>query len=401
LAGGKYIQIIVDAAASPSVSGDSSDKYFDIIGFDPRGVNNTTPRLKCYPNSYNQQTWMLKQLDYGLLWDAESILGLEWARAEAQGASCSQGDPETDMVRFVNTAQVVEDMVAIIERHGEWRAREASNELRSSYQTGPEEKKKVLERTSWRKGKEKLQFWGFSYGTLLGATFAAMHPNLVHRVVLDGNLNPDDYYSGARLKNLQNSDMILTKYCEYCFQAGPEKCPLYLDTSAADIEARVTRIMMDLRSNPIAVARPGMGPEVVMYGDMHLQGMLSAMYFPFTWGERFFSLLFEAERGNGTQIAELKQAWMRPESISEKCLEEGPCSEACIAGNDFMASLGPEQCIACMDQGGRGNLTKSDFLSYWAELEKQSKWISRSWARGRIGCVGYTVEPAWRFEGEP
>ena len=38
------------------------------------------------------------------------------------GASCAREWESDDMVRYANTAQVVEDMVEIIERHGKaWR----------------------------------------------------------------------------------------------------------------------------------------------------------------------------------------------------------------------------------------------------------------------------------------
>lgn len=35
-------------------------------------------------------------------------------------------------------------------------------------------------------GLQKVKYWGFSYGTLLGGTFAAMFPNKVDRLVSDG-----------------------------------------------------------------------------------------------------------------------------------------------------------------------------------------------------------------------
>jgi pimeloyl-ACP methyl ester carboxylesterase len=37
-------------------------------------------------------------------------------------------------------------------------------------------------------GYRKLKYWGVSYGTILGGTFAAMYPDRVERLVSDGKL---------------------------------------------------------------------------------------------------------------------------------------------------------------------------------------------------------------------
>jgi hypothetical protein len=48
LGGGKYIQTLVDSALA-----DPNGAFFDIIGFDPRGINNTTPASDCFPDSFS------------------------------------------------------------------------------------------------------------------------------------------------------------------------------------------------------------------------------------------------------------------------------------------------------------------------------------------------------------
>jgi hypothetical protein len=54
LISGRDLQTIVDASIDPSqeASNESSSLYFDIIGFDPRGVNNTNTGFSCFPDIF-------------------------------------------------------------------------------------------------------------------------------------------------------------------------------------------------------------------------------------------------------------------------------------------------------------------------------------------------------------
>jgi pimeloyl-ACP methyl ester carboxylesterase len=192
------IQTIVDSPDDPN-SGfvDINGKYFDIIGFDPRGVENSTPSSSCFPDDISMGAWDQQARAQGFPHSNESFVA-SWSRQVSIAQSCTwrMGDAENEGLgigRYLSTPSVVEDMVAIIEALGEWRETEY---IKSSNSHRSIAKDDIPEEVRWKKGKEKLLYWGFSYGTLLGSTFAAMHPDRVGRVALDGVVDAEDYYSG-------------------------------------------------------------------------------------------------------------------------------------------------------------------------------------------------------------
>ncbi|PWI71528.1 hypothetical protein PCL_11622 [Purpureocillium lilacinum] len=384
LSDGKSLQALLDAPPS-----DDNGKHFDILSFDPRGVNNTTPRLQCFTDSSDQQSWLASLPDYGLLWHSESVTGLEWARAEALGASCAHGEGDRGILRHVNTAQTVQDMVQIIEKEGEWRA-QAASKLVSRWQD-PKTARDLMERLAYHPGKERIQYWGMSYGTLIGSTFAALHPDRVQRMVLDGVVDPADHYSGGWLTQLQDSDKILSKFSEYCYAAGPDRCPLYANSSAAEIEERLTTILLDLKVHPIPMAVTNKdgdhaGPTLVTYGDAHLL-LLSAVYFPFASAASFFDALFALESKNTSSPALRRIATRKHARATRSMPVDGAIP--------YVSALGSFQAISCMDSGPL-NLTRETFNEFLAELQGQSRWLGLSWARNKLACLGYGMEPAWK-----
>ncbi|KAK5226028.1 hypothetical protein LTR99_002191 [Exophiala xenobiotica] len=74
-----------------------------------------------------------------------------------------------------------------------------------------------------------IRYWGYSYGTLLGATVAAMFPDRVDRVILDGNINPTDYYHGLGDEAVADYDAALEHFLDLCAQAGPAQCAIAHD----------------------------------------------------------------------------------------------------------------------------------------------------------------------------
>lgn len=117
-----------------------------------------------------------------------------WARAMALGGSCTQ--PEgPKLSRFINTTPGVTNIIEIIERHAEWREVQAWSLFKSEPNLTSSEKQAVTGRTRWRKGEEQLQYWAFSYGVVLGATFAAIQPHRVKRLINDGACDAEAMFS--------------------------------------------------------------------------------------------------------------------------------------------------------------------------------------------------------------
>ncbi|KAK4183197.1 TAP-like protein-domain-containing protein [Podospora australis] len=115
-----------------------------------------------------------------------------------------------------------------------------------------------------------LRYWGFSYGTVLGATVAAMFPERVNRVVLDGVANAHNYYHhfGIDLDEFVTDDAALRAVLAECVAAGPDRCSLAsLNSTAAELEATLIREIATLKRSPVVV-----GGTVI--DGQYLQGML-------------------------------------------------------------------------------------------------------------------------------
>lgn len=185
------------------------ERHFDIVGFDPRGVNHSEPLASCFPGDLERQNWEIEGRGAGLPRPGraqEESLRVLWERGEALAGSCKWALEEEGIGRFAGTAEVVGDLVAMVEALGEGREREVGREVEVG-RWGEEEKREVVERARWRRGEERLWYWGLSYGTLLGATFAAMHPERVGRMVLDGVVDGELYYAGKTQCGLMKSSL--------------------------------------------------------------------------------------------------------------------------------------------------------------------------------------------------
>ncbi|RDW62451.1 hypothetical protein BP6252_11884 [Coleophoma cylindrospora] len=399
---GALLQQIIDSELNITLEAtDSEAKYFDIISWDPRGTGDTTPYLNCFPDSLSYNIWSSQTTEDGFPGSSSGATSNLWARVKARSVACSQTD---EIVNHMNTPVLVGDMVQILEKHGEWRSKQAETWLASAegkVATAGKARSDnlshgaIVERTRWIKGEEKLLYWGFSYGTVVGSTFSAMQPHRVDRVIIDGVVDTNDYYVAGWLKNLQDADTIVDRFYGYCQAAGPEKCALNRGTSTAtDIKTSLESTVSVLKEDPIAVpASSTRGPEIITYSDVrNLVG--KAIYSPLAQFPKMANLLADIIYGNGSAFADYKQKGNTKFCPLESCKSE---SDDC---QRISLNFEVTHAILCSDAVDVTYHTKQDYVDYVAALFNQSQWLGQYWSQIALGCYHWKAKPTWQITGE-
>ncbi|KAL3412776.1 TAP-like protein-domain-containing protein [Aspergillus fumigatus] len=405
---GRDMQTIIDGETDPALPtgpANLSARYFDIIGFDPRGVNNTTPGFSCFPDSFSQRNWELQVEADGMLGSSDDSLMRNWQRAVALGGACSkalQYAPEgTDeaLGDHLNTPPVARDMLEIIERHGEWRERQGQTEQRMyDRMYGYDQQQSIVARTKWKRGHEKLLYWGRSYGTVLGSTFATMFPDRVERVLLDAVVDVDKYYTGKGPDVIADADAIFDRFVVYCDAAGLDGCPFYRHGGPAAIKAAYLELEAVLYNASVPAAPSATrGPEVITWTDLKtvLRYSVYQPLFVFPLLAHYAKSLSE---GDGSPMADFKQRSRSPSCPSDQCLQTGPWSGECFEKGS--SELYAMSAILCSDAPYLRDMDQARFQEAWASLKARSFTLGDYWAAvTALGCVGHKSWPKWQLTG--
>ncbi|KAI1214614.1 alpha/beta-hydrolase [Annulohypoxylon truncatum] len=242
----------------------------DVIGFDPRGVGATTPKADCFvaPDdpfgldgrnvAYMQRLgWLTSGHDVGIVNSSNVALSKLNARSKALSKLCKRVDDvygNDSIFRYSNTPNVARDMLSIVHAWDEWRSVPDVKPAKSNQKLEPTDGQQTVTKIEAQDSTQgKLVYWGFSYGTLLGATFASMFPDKVGRIILDGVVDADHYVSPMLDNAIFDTDAIWDKFFSYCADAG-SRCPFYQSgDKPGDIKSRVDGTMNWLEKEPAIV----------------------------------------------------------------------------------------------------------------------------------------------------
>lgn len=386
--GGRSLQFLADTTVANS-SGSARETYHDIIGFDPRGVGATTPSAYCFDDDDFRLVWMLRQAEEGLPGSSNAALGRLLSLNRAMGATCNRKIASGgSILNYMSTGVVARDILELARKEAEWRRRNmTSSRLRAQPVATPDVKD------------VKVKFWGFSYGTHLGATFASMFPGNVGPMVLDGVLEASDFVQHHWTGSVEDTDKALQSFYDHCAAAGPvglnspgQGCELANNGStSADVRERVQAILMNLFHNPQWLDS-SYGPDVITYST--IKGFIfSALYAPvMAFPSLAYSLKGIEDRDHhitSALAAQLSLPYL-PQSPSSAPSSSAP--RRYILPNDAATA------VECTDSDSFADLDTSAWQFAARELNAVSAAGGSLLASLHLRCAGWN-NTAYRFPG--
>ena len=232
------------------------DEY-DLVAFDPRGVARSAP-VACYDGAQMDQ---LTAADFDLSTDAGVT-----AQTDAWGAFGKACATKTgDVLGHIDTVSSARDMDVVRALVGD----------------------------------PTLNYLGYSYGTKLGATYAALFPDHVGRMVLDSALDPrvdGDQMSAGQAVGFEGA---LRAYVTDCL--GGARCPL-----SGTVDAAMTQIktMLDrTHANPLPTSS---GRRLT--APLAFTGIAYPLYSQSAWPQ-LTTALRAALAGDGSVLLALSDAY--------------------------------------------------------------------------------------------
>jgi pimeloyl-ACP methyl ester carboxylesterase len=242
------------ARAAERVTSPALRQRFDVVGFDPRGVAQSTP-VKCLND---------KQLDTFLSIDGspDSPAEEKALDTEAKFFSDQCEARSGQLLPHVNTRDAARDMDVL---------------------------RAVL-------GDKQLYYLGKSYGTFLGATYAELFPANVGRVVLDGAIDPRTSATESARVQAGGFGVALKAFVADCVKRSG--CPLGNDAGAA--MRRIDGLLAQTDRSPLPATR-----DRVLTQALATLGIAVAMYDSQDGWPALRDALEMAFNGNGLGLLQL------------------------------------------------------------------------------------------------
>ncbi|MBU7597246.1 alpha/beta hydrolase [Streptomyces sp. P38-E01] len=319
-----YVQL----AAGPSFPSQVRERY-DLVGMDPRGVSRSEP-IECLTDA---------QMDRHTRVD-------------------STPDTEEEVAELVRMKKTFADG-----------CRKRAGKLLGHVSTV--ESARDLDVLRAVLGDRKLHYVGFSYGTLLGATYAGLYPSRAGRLVLDGALDPSLDAEQLNRDQTAGFNTAFTAFAEDCVKRSD--CPLGTK-SAQDAGRQLGEFFEKVDRKPLSTG----DAKRDLTESLATTGVILAMYDESMWGP-LREALKEAEKGDGKSLL----------LLSDNYYEREP-------GGSYSNMMYANAAINCLDQPAAFR-TPEEAEKAVAGFEKVSPVFGRGFAYEALACADWPTKPT----GEP
>jgi pimeloyl-ACP methyl ester carboxylesterase len=226
---------------------------YDLVGFDPRGVDRSTPVACLTPREADRFYAADGSPDSNAEATAAMLLGREFAN------SCKRTD--ADLLPFLGTRDAARDLEV----------------LRGAL------------------GDQKLNYLGKSYGTFLGAEYIRQFPSTVGRFILDGAIDPTLSWSGYARGQATGFQRAIEAFLADCVDRSD--CPLGTST-VERAESELARFLVRLDGRPLPV------DDRELTEALATLGVIATLYSTTTW-PTLRSALRQGLRGDGSELLRL------------------------------------------------------------------------------------------------
>lgn len=233
---------------------------YDIVGFDPRGVGQSTA-IQC----------------------------LNASEQDALLSSDPKPDNDAEFAQSITETQsYIDECVAKVPHLAHFSTRDAAHDMELLRQS---------------LGDAKLNYIGFSYGTYLGTLYAQEFPQKVGRFVLDGAINPSISMEQQSLVQAIGFDKALSNFVDDCFQN--KDCPLPSDATPQffiDLFSKVS-------DQPLTTTEKSSGQTRQVTEGLVVTGTAAALYDDASGWPLLRTAITQALLGDGTGFARLADGY--------------------------------------------------------------------------------------------
>ncbi|KAF3914921.1 hypothetical protein ABW20_dc0108173 [Dactylellina cionopaga] len=405
--GASGVSQIYSIGAPKEIEALTTGPGWDILGFDPRGIGYSIPFGSCdfKPGDFEQDRQNGTTLDTPArrrsIRQAESHG--QQLHARAYNTTTKPDDfvfgmmipPETDLMRVMQTTGFEEDNARCLEFTG------AENQAGKHMNTAvvATDLLSIAKALAREKGEPEdtalLNYYGVSYGTVIGQYFASLYPSNVGRMILHSVVDASDWISKRDDEiPVKHADEAWSQFFQLCDDAG-QKCKFYVDGGAIAIRDRFNKITAKL--NP------------ARYGSDHPKAeSIAGHYLSFKEkiGKSLYSPLYEFPVMADYMVA--IEPMIAPNDPSEWNFDQLFSAYDVVTAPPPGVTLSPKSAIAddliesfiqvsCTD--GRDirdrNITAEDIAAW----ENSSRLSGFNVLSQTIQCTTWGIRPAWEWYG--